>query len=96
MSFARFAWGLVEIFSASIFVASMYAAGKPEIPPLSNDVQLASQPGKETAVFAGGCFWGVQAVFQRVKGVLSTTAGTQIFSDTGACWQGDLNNTRKK
>ena len=30
---------------------------------------------QETAVFAGGCFWGVQSVFQRVKGVLHTTAG---------------------
>jgi peptide-methionine (S)-S-oxide reductase len=45
------------------------------IPPLSSDELLASQPGKETAVFAGGCFWGVKAVFQRVKGVLSTAAG---------------------
>jgi peptide-methionine (S)-S-oxide reductase len=30
---------------------------------------------RETAVFAGGCFWGVQAVFQRMKGVTDTTAG---------------------
>lgn len=30
---------------------------------------------RETAVFAGGCFWGVQSVFQRVKGVLRTTVG---------------------
>ena len=29
----------------------------------------------ETAVFAGGCFWGVQTVFQQVKGVTATTAG---------------------
>jgi peptide-methionine (S)-S-oxide reductase len=28
-----------------------------------------------TAVFAGGCFWGVQSVFQRVKGVLTTAVG---------------------
>lgn len=31
--------------------------------------------GKQTAVFAGGCFWGTQAVFERVKGVLDTTVG---------------------
>ncbi len=36
---------------------------------------LAQKPGKETAVFAGGCFWGTQSVFQRVKGVIATTAG---------------------
>jgi peptide-methionine (S)-S-oxide reductase len=29
----------------------------------------------DTAVFAGGCFWGVQAVFQHVKGVVSATSG---------------------
>ncbi len=29
----------------------------------------------DTAVFAGGCFWGVQAVFERVRGVISSTSG---------------------
>jgi peptide-methionine (S)-S-oxide reductase len=52
----------------------IFAAPNP-IPPPATDVPLAKQPGKETAVFAGGCFWGVQAVFQRVKGVLATTTG---------------------
>ena len=39
---------------------------------------VVDEPAKahsETAVFAGGCFWGVQGVFQRVKGVTATTAG---------------------
>ncbi len=31
--------------------------------------------GSEKAVFAGGCFWGTQSVFQRVKGVTHTEAG---------------------
>ena len=30
---------------------------------------------EETAVFAGGCFWGVQTTFERIKGVTATTAG---------------------
>ena len=51
------------------------AAVNSPIPPPSTDVPLAQQPGKETAVFAGGCFWGVQAVFERVRGVISTAAG---------------------
>lgn len=55
--------------------ASVLAAPKNPIPPLANDIALAPQPGKETAVFAGGCFWGVQSVFERVKGVLATAAG---------------------
>ena len=31
--------------------------------------------GQQTAVFAGGCFWGVEAVFKHVKGVVSSTSG---------------------
>ncbi len=51
------------------------AATHAPIPAASDDVQLASSPGKATAVFAGGCFWGTQSVFERVKGVLDTTVG---------------------
>jgi peptide-methionine (S)-S-oxide reductase len=45
------------------------------VPPPKFDAPLATAPGKQTAVFAGGCFWGVQAVFQRLKGVVATAAG---------------------
>ncbi|RUN77994.1 peptide-methionine (S)-S-oxide reductase [Sphingomonas sp. TF3] len=31
--------------------------------------------GRQTAVFAGGCFWGMEAVFEHVKGVTNVTAG---------------------
>jgi len=58
-----------------LLAGGCFAAPKSPIPPPSIDAPLASQPGKQSAVFAGGCFWGVQSVFQRVKGVLSTTAG---------------------
>jgi peptide-methionine (S)-S-oxide reductase len=39
------------------------------------DEPLASAKGKETAVLAGGCFWGLQAVFEHLKGVTSVAAG---------------------
>jgi peptide-methionine (S)-S-oxide reductase len=45
------------------------------IPAPTTDLPLATSPGRATAVFAGGCFWGTQAVFERVKGVIATTAG---------------------
>jgi len=51
------------------------AASKAPIPAARVDQPLASRPGNESAVFAGGCFWGTQAVFERVKGVVHTTAG---------------------
>jgi peptide-methionine (S)-S-oxide reductase len=39
------------------------------------DASKAAAPGEQTAVVAGGCFWGIQAVFQHVKGVKSATSG---------------------
>jgi peptide-methionine (S)-S-oxide reductase len=39
------------------------------------DASRASSTGQQTAVLSGGCFWGVQAVFQHVKGVISATSG---------------------
>ena len=44
-------------------------------PDASVDDPLAAKSGRETIVVAGGCFWGVQAVFQHTKGVLSATSG---------------------
>jgi peptide-methionine (S)-S-oxide reductase len=44
-------------------------------PKPTTDAPLASSSKSESAVFAGGCFWGVQAVFQHVKGVKSATSG---------------------
>jgi peptide-methionine (S)-S-oxide reductase len=56
------------------YVAIRGATAKP-VPVAAQDAALAQTPGKETAVFAGGCFWGTQSVFERVKGVVATTAG---------------------
>lgn len=43
------------------------------VPAIATDVPPA--PGLATAVLAGGCFWGMEAVFERVKGVKSVVSG---------------------
>lgn len=43
--------------------------------PLSYDLQLTEEPGKGSIVLAAGGYWGVQAVYQHVKGVTQVIAG---------------------
>jgi peptide-methionine (S)-S-oxide reductase len=45
------------------------------IPNPTVDATLATAKTDQTAVLAGGCFWGIQAVFQHVKGVINATSG---------------------
>lgn len=45
------------------------------LPSPTVDDALATAKGEQTAVFAGGCFWGIQAVFEHVKGVKSAISG---------------------
>ena len=61
--------------AAALTGCNVNAATRTPIPPPSTDVVLAKTSGKQTAVFAGGCFWGTQAVFERVKGVVKTATG---------------------
>jgi peptide-methionine (S)-S-oxide reductase len=55
-------------------LAACNAAGA-AIPAYSEAPQRPAAPGEATAVFAGGCFWGVDAVFKHVKGVRSVVSG---------------------
>jgi len=45
------------------------------LPAPAVDIPAASVQGPQTAVFAGGCFWGVEAVFRHVKGVSKAVSG---------------------
>ncbi len=51
------------------------ASAAVKLPAPTVDAPRAAKAGRETAVFAGGCFWGVQAVFQHVDGVSEALSG---------------------
>src|ERR1700683_2073092 len=51
------------------------ASAATALPDPTVDESLSAQKGQSTLVVAGGCFWGVQAVFQHVKGVTGATSG---------------------
>jgi peptide-methionine (S)-S-oxide reductase len=51
------------------------SAVRGQVPEYAGADPLASTQGKEVAVLAGGCFWGVDAVFKHVKGVKQVVSG---------------------
>ena len=61
------------VLTALAMACSAVMAGA--LPEPAVDTPKASAAGQATAVFAGGCFWGVDAVFKHVKGVTSATSG---------------------
>ncbi len=67
---AFFAWSAVRSIGARPAAEPRYPFPKPNL-----DAPLAAAKSRETAVLAGGCFWGVQAVFEHLKGVLGATSG---------------------
>ncbi len=60
---------------ATIAACSSATASATAIPDPAVDTPLAKTKGEQTAVLAGGCFWGVEAVFEHVKGVTNVTSG---------------------
>jgi peptide-methionine (S)-S-oxide reductase len=56
-------------------VACTAASADAAMPARAVDVAPAAASSTQTVVFAGGCFWGIQAVFEHVKGVISATSG---------------------
>lgn len=69
-----FASGLVAVVAAVSFNSPVDAAEQAIKAP-SPAVLSPVSGHRETAIFAGGCFWGVEGVFSHVKGVVSATSG---------------------
>jgi len=63
---------MVAVIVLPVFTSSHAAR---LLPDPKVDAPLATTKGTQTAVFAGGCFWGVEAVFDHVKGVTQAVSG---------------------
>jgi peptide-methionine (S)-S-oxide reductase len=75
-SFSRlslYAAAIGALAASATFTPSFAAEDAVIVPPPGVDVQNAS--GIQTAVLAGGCFWGVQGVFQHTNGVVNAVSG---------------------
>lgn len=55
--------------------APLFLQAANSFPEPATDIPASSVHGKQTAVLAGGCFWGVEGVFERVKGVTDVVSG---------------------
>lgn len=76
---ARLIFGLLAVLIVGVALACNAAVATTNtavaVPDPSVDAPLAKAKGERTAVLAGGCFWGVEAVFEHVKGVKGVTSG---------------------
>ena len=59
----------------SLFASAASSTARGQVPAFAGGPSSSAAEGKQTAVLAGGCFWGVAAVFEHVKGVKSVVAG---------------------
>jgi peptide-methionine (S)-S-oxide reductase len=80
----RFRAILAAVLAVVGLAATVFLVRSPMLPPASAssaipapavDEPATGRPNAETAVLAGGCFWGVQGVYQHVKGVNAAQSG---------------------
>jgi peptide-methionine (S)-S-oxide reductase len=62
------------LLTGLIACSAGFARSQPVVLP-DPKVDVPAAKGEQTAVFAGGCFWGVEAVFDHVRGVRSAVSG---------------------
>ncbi len=74
MKIALPALAAAALIGVAVFSAGTQAA-EHAVPLPKSTIDVPAGTGSQIAVFAGGCFWGMEAVFEHVKGVKSITAG---------------------
>ena len=67
--------GTVMLSAWALLGTSMASEKAVKLPAPALDTPAGQASARETAVFAGGCFWGVQGVFQHTRGVLNAVSG---------------------
>jgi peptide-methionine (S)-S-oxide reductase len=67
--------GIHLLFLAILFGTLACGAGHAQVPAFAGKPAVSRGKGEQTAVLAGGCFWGVDAVFKHVRGVTSVVSG---------------------
>jgi peptide-methionine (S)-S-oxide reductase len=78
---------LTAALALSIAAAVSMGAQGVAIPPPKEDVALAARGTSATAVLAGGCFWGVEAVYRQVRGVTRAVSGYAGGAGTSAHYE---------
>jgi len=80
-SLPRLAFGLLVIPAALVLIAARLTNGATsplgtlQLPAPAFDATPAGIAGIDTAYFAGGCFWGIEGVFEHIKGVKDAVSG---------------------
>src|SRR5450631_3053061 len=82
----RLSRSLTAAFAAGLMAIAATCGATP-LPAPAVDIPATAVKGPQTIVFAGGCFWGVEAVFRHVKGVTSAVSGYAGGSSKTADYQ---------
>lgn len=73
--YTAFLLGSVLLLIGTTIACNASGASATSLPDPDLDAPLSKVKGEQKAVLAGGCFWGVEAVFEHVKGVIDVKSG---------------------